>query len=253
MAISIANTLTSRLWKGEPKVVIRGKFVLGLVTYGNRAYFAPNLSLGDPTRQHHIFADPLVPGTSISVQLLGRSVPYNMSADGPVLSSLPDFGQGCIYSFDDYYGYTSYPEIQELFPSDPYGNGAKDMFFAPKVYFQAGNHLSNRDFQLDNFGEGDARYVTSDLGQLVARNLRIVVRGALSSLDITGIAAIGFPPNGSPIGYTAASTPWYSQYYYANSDFSPGGVGWRATDVHIYDNPGLRGHVTAGDVPVIWE
>ena len=266
MAVSIANTLTSRLWKGEPKVVIRGKFALGLVAADSKLYFAP--SLWFPTDM----AVPLVSGTSISVQVLGRSVVAGMDPDSPVYSTDPGLRNGAIVSFDDILVGLYYPDqsvrdlcSQYVPPRDqvttdyinPYKNNYEGSCYAPKVAFNTWIDYSTSG--VSDQEERNAKNKISDLGTVVAPNLRIVLRGALASLDITGITALGFPSDSNnsfanPYGlkYKASHNLWYSQYYSSPPSFSPEGVGWRATAVHIYDNPGLRGHVTAGNVPVIW-
>ena len=231
MAVSIASTLTPYLWRGEPAVVIRGKFVLGLVTDGSHAYFAPNLYL------EQLASASL--NKTFSLQVLGRSVQVGQSEDGPVYSGIEYIDSG---EFDSH----KYGSPGDL-PADPYYS--EGPFFMPKVYCKTA--LSNRQFNTDANGEANARTVTQNLGTLVCSDLRIVLRGELASLNITKIAAVGFPEDTSTLGYDIATEPWSLTYKY--SGFDGLGVGWRATDVHIYDNPALRGNVTAGDVPVIWD
>lgn len=235
MAVSIASTLTPYLWRGEPTVVIRGKFVLGLARKNDSsalAYFAPNLYL------EQLAAAPL--NKTFSLQVLGRSVQAGQSEDGPVYSGIDYISQMEFASHKN--------GTQGDLPADPYYS--EGPFFMPKVYCKTA--LSNMQYNTDAIGESNAHTASqSNLGTLVCPDLRIVLRGELFSLDITKIAAVGFPGDTSTLGYDIATKPWSLSYKY--SGFDGYGVGWRATDVHVYDNPALRGNVTAGDVPVIWD
>ena len=238
MAVSVANTLTPHLWKDEPMVVVRGKFVLGL-TGGGR--FAPFLYLPS-------LADSAAVGQTFSLQVLGLFTTVNGpgNVDGPVYGGIEIMENFQAYR-TDYSG--SMPSRGTAYSNAGYFGE----WIAPKVFCVP--NLDSSSYGTGSSAESYMRSRCSYLGELVAPDLRIVLRGALARLDITGIAAAGFKDDDSTLGYDVEtnSNNWYSQYGYSGDGFSPVGVGWRPTDIHVYDNPQLHGHVTAGGVPVIWE
>lgn len=241
MGISIANTLTPRLWKGEPKVVIRGQFVLGLAGgyADSKVYFASHLNLGELARA--------VTGTTFSLQVLGRCVPSSYDGSAEV--------DDTVYSGISYIPDAVYYYYSANLSNNPYDVNDVGTFVTPKIYFK--RYLEWRGYDKTDSAERNAKTSsagTQALGTLVAPDVRIVLRGALDMLNVTKLNAVAFSnadSNGS--SYVLYSSAWFSQYYYDQGAFAPGGVGWRTTDVHIYDSPQLRGHVTAGSVPVIWE
>ena len=93
--------------------------------------------------------------------------------------------------------------------------------------------------------EEAAHSARGDLGTVIAPEVRIVLYGKLDSLSVDRIVPAGVA------GSIIATDMWYSKYRHR----WPNGVsnGWYASEVHIFDNPQLRGHVSAGSAKLFWD
>lgn len=94
--------------------------------------------------------------------------------------------------------------------------------------------------------EEAAHSARGDLGTVIAPEVRIVLYGRLDSLSVARIATAGVA--GSSIADTGI---WYNKYGHR----WPNGVtnGWYASEVHVFDNPQLQGHVSAGSAKLFWD
>lgn len=94
--------------------------------------------------------------------------------------------------------------------------------------------------------EEAAHSACGDLGTVIAPEVRIVLEGRLDSLSVEKIAAAGI--SGSAI---TDGGIWYYKYghRWPNDTIN----GWYASEVHIFDNPQLRGHVNAGSAKLFWD
>lgn len=247
MAVSLANTLTSRLWKGEPKVVIRGRFSLGLVRdSASTLYLAPFLYLG--SGQGGLAASPAF-GETFSVQVDGRQPVYVSGQDDHLdtaeyfldwasLANPSDAGNAyhhvdpyyAIYQDDD--GYAESPSV------------------CPSVQAVAAAKTSKTAFTSES--DAVSAYPTS-LKTVVADNVRVILRGRLSFLNLGNIRAAGFAIQESSAGATPKAVVHTVARTTLMLDGASQTTGWHPLDVHIYDNPGLRDHVVnPGNVPVFW-
>lgn len=95
------------------------------------------------------------------------------------------------------------------------------------------------------YAEELAHSVRGDLGTVIAPEVRIVLYGRLDTLAVTNIASAGVANNSIYTGI------WSSKYRHP----WPNGLynGWYASEVHIFDNPQLRGHVAAGSAKLFWD
>lgn len=93
--------------------------------------------------------------------------------------------------------------------------------------------------------EEDAHSVRGDLGTVIASDVRIVLYGKLDSLSVERIMAAGVAGN------TIATGSWSYKYMHPWPDDTING--WYASEVHIFDNPQLRGHVSAGSAKLFWD
>ena len=241
MAISLANTLTSRLWRGEPKVVIRGKFSLGLVSVsGGRLAIAPFLYFGQNAGPGLASS---VQGKTFSLQIEGRQDTYVSAHDGHLETGISAF---------DSWAYLISDQNSPCYGVDPYyavyqnNNDGTAVYpgLVPSVQAVAMAKSDHVEFST----ESNARIYYSSLGTVVAE-LRIILRGQLQSLDLSKIQAVGFHYDSSLSRAELSATHQTT----ATIDGVSQSTGWHPVDVRIYDNPQLRGHVTAGDVPVMWE
>jgi hypothetical protein len=96
--------------------------------------------------------------------------------------------------------------------------------------------------------EEEAHSVRGDLGTVIAPDVSIVLYGKLDSLSVDQIVPAGIA--GSESGPIATGI-WVGKYLHQwpNGDIS----GWYASEVHIFDNPQLRGHVSAGTAKLFWD
>lgn len=85
-----------------------------------------------------------------------------------------------------------------------------------------------------------------DLGTVIAPEVRIVLYGRLDSLSVTQIVPAGIRSNTIVDGDI-----WYYKYGHHWPDGSVNG--WYASEVHIFDNPQLLGHVNAGSAKLFWD
>lgn len=93
--------------------------------------------------------------------------------------------------------------------------------------------------------EEAAHSVRGDLGTVIAPNVRIVLYGKLDSLSVHRIAQAGLS------GPYVSTSIWSNKYKHRWPDGTVNG--WYASEVHIFDNPQLRGHVSAGSAKLFWD
>lgn len=119
-------------------------------------------------------------------------------------------------------------------------NGFVRLCSAPSTEYYGG---SSSDGMLA--AEESAHSARPELGTVVAPDVRIVIYGKLDSLSVDRIAA------GGVSGSAIVTGIWSSRYGYR----WPNGVhnGWYASEVHVFDNPQLRGHVTTGSARLFWD
>lgn len=256
MAVSVASVITPQLWKGEPRVVIRGRFSLGLVssTSGsdNKLHIAPFLYLGGGPGAAWTAA-----GSGLfSVQVEGRNG-NAASFDGSVYDGLGNFSAWAwwrdhesqeVQDYQQAHGSGTFPGIVAnpysiVYPA--YSVSAAGLYGGLQVI----TPLCSTNHSVQT--EDDARYYHSaagySLGSVVAQDVKITIRGRAANLDLTKIRAAGFyvPGNG-------ASAELATNTVTSLTSDSSTPTGWHPLDVHIYDSPWLRGHVADGGVPVIW-
>ena len=117
-------------------------------------------------------------------------------------------------------------------------NGFVRLFSAPSTAYYEGSEGLRA-------AEEDAHSACPELGTVVAPDVRIVIYGKLDSLSVNRIVAAGV--TGSAISTNA----WSDRYRYR----WPNGLnnGWYASEVHVFDNPQLRGHVSTGSAKLFWD
>lgn len=93
--------------------------------------------------------------------------------------------------------------------------------------------------------EEAAHSAREDLGTVIAPEVRIVLYGKLDSLSVGRIEPAGVT------GSVLSTGIWYSKYRHRWPDGTING--WYASEVHIFDNPQLRGNVTAGSAKLFWD
>lgn len=111
---------------------------------------------------------------------------------------------------------------------------------------------SNRGFYEGSSGDGliaaeeSAHSAWGDLGTVIAPEVRIVLYGRLDSLSVNRIKPVGVAGD-----MIADGGIWCNKYKHRwpNGAFN----GWYASEVHIFDNPQLRGHVSAGSAKLFWD
>lgn len=251
MAISIASTLTSRLWKGEPKVVIRGKFSLGLVSSSNRYSPASFLYLAG------LAANPGSTGETFSVQVEGRQSYYASSYDSWVF----DEGMHYLMPWNYFVSDVFYdPDLDEQGKSPvtrpypvAYSSGGKAT--SPGLYPGLVTMATACNGHWNDSSEANIIARSGGfVGSIVSNDVKITIRGVVKNLDLTKISAAGFVyeydsshPSPANILTTTRTT--------VTVDGVSQNAGWHPLEAHIYDNQWLRadGHLTAGDVPVFWE
>lgn len=84
------------------------------------------------------------------------------------------------------------------------------------------------------------------LGTVIAPDIRIVLYGKLDSLSVKQIVRAGCVD-----GEIATGPTWFYKYKHEWPDGTING--WYASEVHIFDNPQLRGHVSAGSAKLFWD
>lgn len=95
------------------------------------------------------------------------------------------------------------------------------------------------------YAEENAHSVRGDLGTVIAPEVRIVLYGRLDRLDLMSIDAAGVA------GGAICTGIWAGKYRHK---WPTGRInGWYASEVHIFDNPQLRGHVTAVAAKLFWD
>lgn len=94
--------------------------------------------------------------------------------------------------------------------------------------------------------EESAHAVRGDLGTVIAPEVRIVLYGRLDSLSVGRVVAAG------KASIFVGTGLWSKKYEHR----WPNGAinGWYASEVHVFDNPQLRGHVSVGSsTKLFWD
>lgn len=143
---------------------------------------------------------------------------------------------------DDYSSPGSLTEITA--PAKVYAGHDQDGFVritsAPDLRFYEGSSADGL-----TAAEEVAHSVRGDLGTVIAPDVRIVLYGKLDSLSVEWITAAGVAGN------MIADSIWVGKYIHQWPDDTING--WYASEVHIFDNPQLRGHVSAGSAKLFWD
>lgn len=241
MAISLGTGLTPYMGRGKPRVVITGKFALGLVLDTASGAFPARVALAE--RLFLVGLATAAPNHSFSMHVWSRASQNfaNESSDFTGLSNTNDYGSGssAVYDLSNPLGGSDVPGSIRLTPS--FGNS---------------RWSTTADATSD-------RVLSDTLGQLVWGSASIVLTGKLVSLDLAKIRAgnLSVGVNGGFIAPPSGTTndivdtpPADETLVY---DF-PGyglGTGWRTYSVRISDQPRLRGHVLnrPEHCKVIWE
>lgn len=93
--------------------------------------------------------------------------------------------------------------------------------------------------------EEDAHSMRGDLGTIIAPEVSIVLYGRLDSLSVNRITQAGM------VDGTIATAKWHNKYVHTWPNNIPNG--WYASEVHIFDNPQLRGHVSSWTAELFWD
>lgn len=222
MARSVGMTLAPYMGRGQPYVVITGKFAIGLVSgvyAANRLYLVGLASRYD---QSHAF----------SLDVSGRVFLGTYHADNLANTDDVDLGSAVYDGVGD-----DRPGSVRIAVHDP------------DIYWSSVADAESSKFQWKMSASSSPRV---DFGtNLTPDGLTIVLRGKLASLDLRKIVAVGTVPgsNGS-----IASHPVGTKLY--NDPVHGAGNGWIPGEVHIFDQPQLKGRVTlpSSRVPrVIWD
>lgn len=199
--------------RGAPMTVIKGSFALGLTL--NAKAFVYRLYFASSIRLSGLATS----STGFSYKVLGR-------------------GDG----LKDYNSPGSLTEITA--PYNVYVGQDYDGFVR---IASASDQTFYEGFSDDGMkaAEEVAHSVRGDLGTVIAPDVRIVLYGKLDSLSVEQIIAVGVASN------TIATGLWSDKYRHPwpNGTFN----GWYASEVHIFDNPQLRGHVSAGSAKLFWD
>lgn len=264
MAVSIANILTSRLWKGEPKIVIRGKFLLGLTAQAGSnepLCLAPFLYLDNGFAQNSEIL-----GDEFTVQVEGRQPRYASGHDSYVSPGLHGFDSWSSWVAQNWGSPSSVTDVAE----NPYyypvyvntaaatESAPEGMALKPCVYeglypmarvYDGWYNFSSESEAVQHYGRGSGpsvfsvQYAYVGIDGLVSNEVKITLRGVVRQMDLTKLMTAGFRLNGAgapadlrPVRHAGSAWPL-----------------WQFTDVRIYDSPWLRGNVTTGGVQVKWE
>lgn len=94
--------------------------------------------------------------------------------------------------------------------------------------------------------EEAAHSARGDLGTVIAPEVRIVLYGRLDSLSVGQVVTAGVAAS------TIATGIWSNKYEHR---WPSGAInGWYASEVHVFDNPQLRGHVSVGSsTKLFWD
>lgn len=204
MGLSIANTMSPFMGRGAPMTVIKGGFALGLTSKPNEWYTL----LFAPSIRLTGLAES---STGFYYKVTGRPGGLVSYTSPPGLTSIPN--PPSVYEDTDYNGFVHL-----------YHN-------APRTQYYGGSSVDGV-----RAAEEAAHSACPALGTVVGPDVRIVIYGKLDRLNVGLIAAGGVFEHAI---VTGTSSNRYA-YIWPNGRVN----GWYASEVHIFDNPQLRGHVT---------
>jgi len=268
MAISLGTSLTPYMGRGRPKVVITGKFVPGLVdgpdeetiagtTYTFVSYYMMRLFLvGLATAASgHTFSLVVSNRTSSggSAWGSGGDDPFDPNVAYPVsypsgLTSLTITWSGVKYTYDNS-GFVRLVSGYTDMPASIVASGVTGGI--PNTFYSG----TNRAASIAAAVGANNGYV-SKMGTVLLPDLTIVLDGKLAQLDLTAIKAGDFL-HGSTDGVADQPSDLSSYPSKMYNDPVHGLCnGWIPGEVHIFDQPQLRGHVTVPSTrapKVVWD
>lgn len=215
MGLSIANTMSPFMGRGAPMTVIKGGFALGLTRNTNASLY--ELFFASRIRLSGLATS----STGFSYKVFGRDGLEDYNSSGHLTEiTAPDTFRGD----NDHYGFVRITSTPNLLFNEGYSGSGR---------------LASEEV---------AHSVRGDLGTVIASNVRIVLYGKLDSLSVDQIVPAGIA--GSESGPIAIGI-WASKYVHSWPDGTING--WYTSEVHIFDNPQLRGHVSAGSAKLFWD
>ena len=214
MGLSIANTMSPFMGRGAPMTVIKGGFALGLTRNTNASWY--DLYFAPSIRLSGLATS----STGFFYRVLGRETVLGgyVSDIGLTEITAPD----TVRAGRDYGGFVRIAHTPDLCFDG--GSSAEGMAAAEEA----------------------ARSARGDLGKVIAPDVRIVLHGKLDSLSVDNIVSAGVA------GSKIATGSWFDKYVNEWPDGTAHN-GWYASEVHIFDNPQLRGHVSAGSAKLFWD
>lgn len=213
MGLSIANTMLPFMGRGEPMTVIKGGFALGLTSLEGNLYSLYFAS-------HIRLSGLATSSTGFSYKVFGRDGLGDYSSTGGLTEITAPATVTNHVDYDGFVRITSTPNKYDGYYGGSSGDGMKA-------------------------AEEAAHSARGDLGTVIAPEVRIVLYGRLDSLSVGEIKSAGVA------GISIATGIWSYKYRHRwpNGQIN----GWYASEVHVFDNPQLRGHVSAGSAKLFWD
>lgn len=267
MAISLATTLTPFMGRGQPRVVITGRFAFGQVKtlYDGSVRYIPGwwLSVAGlaEAAQGRVFSmrfsgRPSLPkersytwgGQTISDYLVNGLTVVEYANLGSQYPSYADMA-GLLRTANSYY----MPTLSAYYETYGRGTGYIDMGLGSAPPAAPG--MVDAHPELWSCIPG--AYRIELVGQLAMLNLRVLAATSLAKVSDNAVPTVGlFTENevDSDSSYMAR----YANYYVTDPSLLVDGtwMGWRTDSVHIIDQPWLRGHVLGANLAeqgVVWD